>query len=223
MIPAQLLAAQARAAELFATIEHEGLIRPGLTERAISESIHRLAAERFGVRSHWHKRVVRAGANTLCPYRENPPDREVAARDLVFLDLGPVFGAWEADFGRTFVLGDDPEMHRLAADLAPLHAECKAFWHAHPGLTGADFFAEVRRATAARGWSYGGPHAGHLIGEFPHENVVTERAESYICDENRVAMDAPDEAGNVRHWILEIHLVHPSAGYGGFLEELLTL
>jgi len=25
---------------------------------------------------HWHKRIVRAGPNTLQPYAQNPPDRE---------------------------------------------------------------------------------------------------------------------------------------------------
>ena len=28
--------------------------------------------------------------------------------DILFLDLGPIFAEWEADFGRTYVLGDDP-------------------------------------------------------------------------------------------------------------------
>lgn len=223
MIEARLLEAQAQAEALFAAITEQQLIRAGRSERAINDDVHRLAAERFGVRSHWHKRIVRAGANTLLPYAENPPDLVVADNDIVFLDLGPVFGQFEADVGRTFVVGKDPEMLRLAADLAPLHAECKAYWHAHPGLTGRDYFAEVCRAVEARGWRYGGPHAGHLVGEFPHENAFTEIPESYIGPGNGLAMDAPDAQGQRRHWILEIHLVHPGGAFGGFLEELLTL
>jgi len=220
-VMARLLEAQADAARLFEAIAAERLVRPGRSERQISEDVYALAEARFGVRTHWHKRVVRAGANTLCPYRDNPPDRVVGERDIVFLDLGPVFGRVEADFGRSFVLGDDPEMHRLVGDLAPLHAECKAFFHSHPGITGGDFFAEVKRACAARGWSYGGPYAGHLVGDFPHENPKSEHALNYIGDDNSKPMDAPDEDGNPRYWILEIHIVHPSGQFAAFLEEML--
>jgi Xaa-Pro aminopeptidase len=74
----------------------------------VQHSIRELAAELLGVERHWHKRVVRAGPNTLEPYAENPPDRILADDDIVFLDVGPVFEQWEADFGRTYVLGDDP-------------------------------------------------------------------------------------------------------------------
>ena len=116
MIEARLLEAQAQAEALFAAITDQQLIRAGRSERAINDDVHRLAAERFGVRSHWHKRIVRAGANTLLPYAENPPDLVVADNDIVFLDLGPVFGQFEADVGRTFVVGKDPEMLRLAED-----------------------------------------------------------------------------------------------------------
>ena len=31
----------------------------------------------------------------------------IADDDILFLDFGPIFEEWEADFGRTFVLGDD--------------------------------------------------------------------------------------------------------------------
>ena len=59
----------------------------------------------YGISRYWHKRIVRAGRNTLAPYDENPPDLTVGEDDIVFLDLGPVFEEWEADFGRTFVVG----------------------------------------------------------------------------------------------------------------------
>ncbi|KAG5956298.1 hypothetical protein E4U58_006675, partial [Claviceps cyperi] len=36
-----------------------------------------------------------------------PPDRMIEEDDILIVDLGPVFEAWEADFGRTFVLGSD--------------------------------------------------------------------------------------------------------------------
>lgn len=62
---------------------------------------------------HWHKRIIRAGANTLATAGDNQPERVIEADDLVFVNLGPVFEEWEADVRRTYVLGDDPEKQRL--------------------------------------------------------------------------------------------------------------
>ena len=47
-----------------------------MREVEASNAIRDLAAEMFGVSRHWHKRIVRAGPNTLQPYAQNPPDRE---------------------------------------------------------------------------------------------------------------------------------------------------
>jgi len=68
---------------------------------------------------------VRAGRNTLAPYDENPPDLTVAEDDIVFLDLGPVFEELEADFGRTYVVGDDPRKSKLCRDIKEAFAKGK--------------------------------------------------------------------------------------------------
>jgi len=98
-IVAGLMDAQCKADELFKTVEIQNLIRPGQTELQINEAIYKLAEQTYGITPYWHKRIVRAGRNTLAPYDENPPNLTVADDDLVFLDLGPVFEEWEADFG----------------------------------------------------------------------------------------------------------------------------
>jgi len=38
-----------------------------------------------------------------------------------------------------------------------------------------------------------------------------------------LSLREPFEDGRPRHWILEIHFVDRALGYGGFLEELLTI
>ncbi len=98
------------------------LVAPGEGERAVSDRIRDLANELFGTTRHGHKRIVRWGPNTLKPYRENPPDRVIGADDIVFADFGPLFEEYEADFGRTFVLGDDPVKQRLRDDLPEVFA-----------------------------------------------------------------------------------------------------
>jgi Xaa-Pro aminopeptidase len=113
----RLVAAQDQAAELFDAVEQRGLVSFGIRETEASDAIRDLAADMFGVSRYWHKRIVRSGPNTLQPYRKNPPDRVIDADDIVFCHFGPIFEQREADFGRTFVLGDDLVKLRLR-DLA---------------------------------------------------------------------------------------------------------
>ncbi len=61
----KLLWAQESALQLFAAIESSALIRPGRAESEISDDICELATRLFNVTRHWHKRIVRAGRNTL--------------------------------------------------------------------------------------------------------------------------------------------------------------
>ena len=74
-----LLEAQNKAGALFDAVVASGLIRAGRLESELSEDIYELAAERFGVRRHWHKRIVRAGSNTMLGYYEESPERRIEA------------------------------------------------------------------------------------------------------------------------------------------------
>lgn len=199
------------------------MIRPGVTEKTISDEIHELAAQRHGVEKHWHKRVVRSGPNTLKPYAENPPDRTVEADDILFVDLGPIFEAWEADFGRTFVLGDDPIKKKLRGSLEPVWNTVKARFQEKEDMTGEELYSIACEQAEQAGWVFGGAHSGHLVGDFPHERIPNDKVTLYITKGNNKKMRSVDKKGNQRHWILEIHLVDPEKGIGGFFEQLLTV
>src|ERR1700723_104014 len=134
---ARLLDAQAKAEELFAAIQARGLIAAGVREIGASDAIRDLAADMFGVDRYWHKRIVRAGPNTLQPYQENPPDRVIGADDIAFCDFGPIFEEWEADFGRTFVLGDDPAKIAIRDALPRVWQAGRDYFAAHVSVTGA--------------------------------------------------------------------------------------
>jgi Xaa-Pro dipeptidase len=218
-----LLEAQAKAQSLFAEVETQALIRPGKTETEINESIYALAERMYGVSRYWHKRIVRAGRNTLAPYDENPPDLTVAEDDIVFLDLGPVFEEWEADFGRTYVVGNDPLKHKLCRDIEQAFAKGKRHFHEHPDITAAELYAYAQQLAEQAGWEYGGPIAGHLIGVFPHERIPDDKITLYVHPKNHSRMRMPDASGRERQWILEIHFVDRARQIGGFYEELLTL
>jgi Xaa-Pro aminopeptidase len=220
---ARLLDAQGRAAELFAVVEAREVIAPGVREVQASDAIRDLAADLFGMSSHWHKRIVRAGPNTLQPYRENPPDRVITADDIVFLDFGPIFEEWEADFGRTFVLGDDPVKLRLRDDLPVMFDAGRRFFEEEPQVTGEQLYAHMVGLARDAGWEFGGSIAGHLVGQFPHEKIAGDDIEAYITPGSDRPMRRRDRNGQLCHWILEVHLVDIGRQIGGFYEELLDL
>jgi len=219
----RLLDAQAKAGHLFAAVESDGLLAPGRTELQVQRAIRDLAIDLLGVEKHWHKRIVRAGTNTLAPYDENPPDRVIDEDDIVFLDFGPVFEEWEADFGRTYVLGDDPHKHRLRDDLPKVFDEGKRHFQANAEITGEQLYAEVTRLSVQRGWEFGNYHCGHVVGEFPHVTPDQERTHNLLMPGSDKPLRRLDRDGKVTHWILEVHLVDRERGIGGFYEELLTV
>jgi Xaa-Pro dipeptidase len=220
---AGLLDAQSKAKKLFAAIQTQNLIRPGAKESEVNEGIYALAESMFGISRYWHKRIVRAGPNTLAPYDENPPDLSVGEDDIVFLDFGPVFEEWEADFGRTYVVGNDPLKRKLCRDIEEAFASGKQYFQQHPEITAAELYAYAQQLAATSGWEYGGPIAGHLIGVFPHEKIAGDKITLYVHPKNHNRMRVPDASGRERHWILEIHFVDRELQIGGFYEELLTI
>ncbi len=218
---ARLEQAQSRALGLFEAIERDGLVRPGVTEREVEDRIGELAAREFGVEKHWHRRIVRAGLNSVTIAGDNPPVRTIGADDIIYVDLGPVFEAWEADIGQSYVLGDDPQKHRLVGDLPRIFGQVRAHYHGDPDMTGAALYAFAQRAAAAAGWRFGGKIAGHLVSEFAHALIPGDKALYRISPQNPTPMSDPDGKGRARHWILEIHLVAPDGSFGGFYERLL--
>jgi Xaa-Pro aminopeptidase len=216
-----LIAAEQKAEKLFAAIEQGGLVRAGRTEREVEQEIYALALRDFGVEKHWHKRIVRAGSNTLTTAGDNPPVRAIEPNDLVYVDLGPVFEEWEADVGRTYALGNDPEKNALAADLPRVFDEVQAAYRDRCDITGAELYEFAGRAAERAGWSFGGVIAGHIVSEFPHAYIPGDKELGRISPRNTRRMRDPDELGRVRHWILEIHLVDRARTFGGFYERLL--
>ena len=89
---------------------------PGTTESDIDKQVFQLTASKYGTRKHWHQRLPRIGTNTIHPIYEHVPDVVLKEDDIVYVDLGPVFGDIEADFARTYVLGK----HNCRFQLHPL-------------------------------------------------------------------------------------------------------
>jgi Xaa-Pro dipeptidase len=142
---------------------------------------------------------------------------------IVYLDFGPVFDAWEADFGRTYALGSDPDKHRLVANLSEAFARGKDLYRRSPSITAGELYDFVAAMAGEYGWEFGAKTAGHLIGHFPHERPPGSSTRFSIRSGNATSLREPDANGAARHWILEIHFVDRARQIGGFFEELLTV
>lgn len=218
----QLVNAQDVSIQFFKAIEENKLITPGKTEAQLNEEISSLALKEFGIRRHWHKKIVRAGRNTLSIYQEDPPDRTIEEDDILFIDLGPVVKGYEADIGRTYVVGNDPRKLKLKNDVEAAWYEIQAWYKDQTALKASDLFQCAAEKAKEYGWEFGGIIAGHIVGKYPHEQPLDPQSlELDIHPDNPNDIFLHDEDGHQRHWILELQFIDRKAGIGGYFEQLL--
>ncbi len=215
-----LLQAEKIAGQLFDKVLADNIIAAGKTEKEINDAILSLAERDFGIKKYWHKRIVRAGKNTIHPYDENPPNLLVKDDDIVFVDFGPILEEWEADYGRTYVIGHDRYKQRLAQDVESAWHDANEWFKKNRDTTGAKLYRYCNDLANTYGWEYGGPIAGHIIGQFPHEKLEKEDKSNYIHPENHSQLSDLNKNGEPRNWIIEIHFVDREKEIGGFFEQL---
>ncbi len=216
-----LIKAEQIAIQLFDEVEKRKLIIAGKSEEELNKEIFYLALEMFGIEKHWHKRIVRCGLNTLHPYKENPPNRIIQSDDILFFDFGPIIENWEADLGRTYVIGNNPIKLKLKNDIEKAWNETKVWVLKQSELKASELFNYAVQKANEYGWEFGGEIAGHLIGEFPHERLEPGNYQLYIHPDNHNNIFLPDANGKKRHWILEMHFVDRRNKIGSFYEQLL--
>lgn len=217
-----LVIAEQKAKALFAAVEQRGLIVPGKSESELSSEIVTLAKVVFGIETFWHKKIVRAGVNTLHPYNGNPADRVIQDDDIVFLDFGPIYNGWEADLGRTYVIGNDPLKLKLKKDVEDAWQEANEWYARQTDITGAAYFHYLTDLSKKYGWEFGGDIGGHIVGRFPHEQPDDPADMGLdVHPDNHSSIFLPDKQGNKRHWILEIQFVDRINNIGAFFEQLL--
>ena len=221
----KLILADRKTRELFKAVEDRVLIVPGKYESELSAEIVKIAKDEFGMVEHWHKKIVRAGINTLESYSKNPPDRIIQKDDILFLDFGPNFEGWETDLGRTYVIGNDPAKLKLKRDVEAASNEAKEWYDKQSHLTGAEYFNYITGLAKRYGYEFGGEIGGHIIGRFPHEQPDKGAANQLSLDvhpDNHDSILLLDKHGNRRQWVLEIQFVDRAKGVGAFYEQLLN-
>jgi len=219
----KLATAEKKAKELFKTVEERGLIVGGKFESDLNKQVVQIAKEVFGIENYWHKKIIRAGVNSMQPFNGNPPDRMIQHDDIVILDFGPIFDGHEADLGRTYVIGSDPLKEKIKKDVETAWYEAKEWYLNQSNLTGAEFFNYVLDLSKRYGYEFGNEIAGHLVGPFPHEQPDDPKDLCFdIHPDNHSSILALDKNGNSRNWILEIQFVDRKNNIGGFFEQLLN-
>jgi Xaa-Pro aminopeptidase len=218
----KLILAEEKAIELFNIVEERGLIIPEKSEKELSDEITIIANEVFGIEKFWHKKIVRTGVNTVQSFSGNPPDLIIQNDDILFIDLGPIYKGWEADLGRTYVIGSDPLKLKIKRDVEEAWQVANTWYSKQTDLTGAQFFNYLTKLAKQYGWEFGAELGGHIVGEFPHEQPD---------DPNDLCLDIhpgnhkdilqPDTNGNNRHWILEIQFIDRKNNIGAFMEQLI--
>jgi len=222
MTEIKLLNAQKVTIRLFEAVEKNNLIIAGKSESQLSSEIVNLALEKFGIQEHWHKKIVRAGINTLATYNENPPDIIIQEDDIVILDFGPIVDGYEADLGRTYVIGNNIRKSKIKNDVEKAWHETRAWYSKQTYLKSSDLFQYVVEKANTYGYTFGGEIAGHIVGKFPHEQPLDPRIlELDIHPQNHNDMFLLDAKGDARQWILELLFIDIENKIGGYFEQLL--
>jgi Xaa-Pro aminopeptidase len=183
-------------------------VRPGMLEEDAVEMAREVLRD-SGLLRGWHGLQLRFGENTLKPFgAPSEPGLVLQTDDIFFIDIGPVWRNWEGDGGQTFVVGCDPEMHRIVRDVRELFDRVQAKWRAD-GLTGEALYAFADREACSMGWRLNLDMAGHRLSDFPHSAF------------HKGPLAGARYTPSPNLWVLEIQIRHPERAFSAFYEDLL--
>lgn len=151
-------------------------IKPGVTERHISDKIKELLLE-FGGEDLSFEPIVASGPNSSMPHYSGN-DRVIGDQDLVILDFGCVYGGYCSDISRTVFIGQATDEQLEIYDIV-LRANKQAEDAAKEGIKAEDLDRIARGVIEDAGYGkYFINRTGHGIGLEVHE-------EPYIKEGNK--------------------------------------
>lgn len=204
--PALMIAARERSIRAVEQLTQR--IKPGLSEDQAQALATQCFAE-LGLDRIWHPTHIRFGRNTTKLYNQrSEPDVVLGKSDLYFVDIGPVYEGHEGDYGDTFVVGDDPEHHQIAAAARTLFDEVADCWR-NEGLSGVALYERAQQLAQAMGYELNLGAPGHRLGDYPHSVHKAGK----LAD-----LDHRPSPGL---WVLEIQIRHRQLPIGAFFEDLL--
>ena len=182
-------------------------IRPGMTE---AEAIIVLNSElaKAGVENFWHPTKFRMNTNTIKSFREISEAVTLTESDSFFIDIGPVFFNHEADYGETFVLGNDPKLINLRNATKKIFTATQAAWKEYK-WTGTELYQFAELEAKKYGLRLNTNLYGHRLGDFPHAVHFKGK------------LGTLEFAPAPHLWVLEVHVIDESIGRGAFFEDIL--
>jgi len=142
-------------------------IRPGMCESDVAAELD-YQMRRGGADGAAFETIVASGARAALPHAR-ASGKQIAAGELVILDLGAILGGYAADMTRTLYLGrPGPRVRNLFK--AVVEAQQEAAEAARPGARAGDVDAIARRCLKRRGLADLFTHStGHGVGLEVHE------------------------------------------------------
>lgn len=151
-------------------------IKPGVTEKEISDKIKELLME-FGGEDLSFEPIVASGPNSSMPHYSGD-QRVIEEQDLVILDFGCIYNGYCSDTSRTVFIGEPTEEQRKVYEIV-LEANSKAEEATKEGIKAEDLDKIARGVIEDAGYGkYFINRTGHGIGVEIHE-------EPYIKDGNK--------------------------------------
>jgi Xaa-Pro dipeptidase len=143
-------------------------IRPGRTEAdlasVVAQILHSEGAEDVGFAP-----AVLAGANSALPHG-SPGRHELAAGDLLIVDIGAAVGGYHADITRTYVVGAEPDARQRELFEVVREAHQAGIAAAKPGTPCREVDLAARSVIEAAGLGEHFVHrTGHGLGLEVHE------------------------------------------------------
>ncbi len=183
-------------------------ITPGMSEERAKE-LARETLKEMGMRRGWHHIIVRCGANTTKDFMDrSEPGTVLRDDDILFVDIGPVWGDFEGDAGDTFVLGDNPDHLKAQHDVHKIWEIVRTRWFTER-ITGVELYEFANKTAESFGWKLNLDLSGHRLSDYPH---------SAHYDGSLAEVELAPSPGL---WVLEIAIAHPDGTFGAFYEDLL--
>lgn len=190
------------------TYELASLIRPGMTEED-AHSLYKELCRKHPVEKQWHPPKLRFGPNTIKDFRDPSDPYVLKEEDIFFVDIGVVIENHEADYGETFVIGNQFEHKLIRETSQKIFNDVSSHWIKTKAQS-IPLYEFAKEKARSAGFILNMGNDGHRIGDFPHhvhfKGSLTEHKGEIVPNA----------------WILEIHLWNPDKRFGAFYEDILT-
>ncbi len=190
------------------------MVTVGLNEQQC-QKILKEEFKKCGVKKFWHPSKFRIGEDTVKNFGESADQSlQIKEGDIFSIDVGPVIGDHEADFGQSFIfnpyLKADDELVSLNNAAMLIWNETAKQWRQNK-LSGVSLYQFAVEFAKKLGYRMNSGMGGHRLGDFPHALFSKKKLVHF------------DQTPAQNLWVLEVHLISDQLKRAAFFEDILTL